>query len=210
MLRRAVRTVLADARGRAPSHDAWALLLVAAGVDAPKAATLPQRLGYLFHLGPYEERDVVAQLDAWAAALRVRAEPDVADVVERAAVRLREDLEREPLPPVDVAPDAPPAPPAQHAPPAPPAPPADTPGRPRQQGRPPQAPGRPGPPAPVTRREARAAAARPPAPFPPAPPAPVPGTRRLRWPVVVGVGGAVLLLSCCLLGLLADVLGAGS
>ncbi|WP_460433394.1 hypothetical protein, partial [Angustibacter speluncae] len=100
MLRRAVRTVLADASGRAPSADAWALLLVAAGVEETKAATLPSRLGYVFHLGAYGERDVVAQLDAWAAALRVRAEPDVAEVVQRAAAARREEVERaqQPLP----------------------------------------------------------------------------------------------------------------
>lgn len=232
MLRRAVRTVLADASGRAPSADAWALLLVAAGVEETKAATLPSRLGYVFHLGAYDEGDVVAQLDAWAAALRVRAEPDVAEVVHRAAVALREEVERDPQPLPAAAPHAPAA--------APPAPAATA---------PPHAPPPPAPAAPAVRQRPRDQQQRgqqqrgqqqrgqqrrrppqqqhpqqaPPSWAPPPPGAAAPGgqqagrtvrparpARRPRWPLVVGITGTVLLLSCCLVGLLADLLGSGS
>ncbi len=101
MLQNAVRSMLEQSGGRAPSHDAWALVLVAAGVDPAQAVTLPQRLGYVFHIGRYDEDDVITQIDAWAAALQVRAQPETADLVEAAARRLREEprLVSDPQPP---------------------------------------------------------------------------------------------------------------
>lgn len=215
MLRRAVRTVLADAAGRAPSADAWALLLVAAGVEEGKASTLPARLGYVFHLGAYDEPDVVAQLDAWAAALRVRAEPDVAEVVERAALALREEVERDPQPPpVAARPAAPP--PAPHPAPSAPPPPVAAPAPPVRQRRRDQQ--RPRPQQQRQRgqqqhpQQGQQTWAPPPAPGgrPGADVRPARPARRPRWPLVVGVTGTVLLLSCCLVGLLADLLGSGS
>jgi hypothetical protein len=223
MLRPAVRTVLADAAGRAPSADAWALLLVAAGVDEAKAASLPTRLGYVFHLGTYGERDVVAQLDAWGSALRVRAEPEVAEVVERAAARLRAEVERDPQPPPAAAPPAaaPPVP-TPSAPPPPVAPAvAVTPtGPPPGRQRPRAGATHPGQPRPGQPRPGQPPAwpapAHPPGARPVGPPAtgarPTGGRapRRARWPVVVGVAGSLVLLSCCLFGLVADLLGGGS
>lgn len=155
MLRQAVRTVLADAGGRQPSHEAWGLLLMAAGVDATQAAGLPARLGYVFHLGRWTESDVVAQLEAWGDALRVRAEPDVAAVVDRAAASLREQVAADPEPaPAPVPPPGPaPAPAPTPAPPpaapaptyAPPPPQQGPPSRPRPGQGPPQPQPRPGP-----------------------------------------------------------------
>ncbi len=224
MLRQAVRTVLADAGGRQPPHEAWGLVLMAAGVDATEAAGLPARLGYVFHLGRWTESDVAAQLEAWGDALRVRAEPDVAAVVDRAAASLREQLAADPGPPQPVHParahpapvhpsPAPVASPA--APPYAPPPPAPTPPRretrretrreigerarqqARHQPRPPQGPPQQGPPQqrPPQRRPQPGVSVTPRGTKP----------RGIRLAPVVGIGVLVLLCGCSLFGFVADL-----
>ena len=132
MLRQAVRTVLAHAGDRTPSPDAWGLVLVAAGVEPTKAAGLPARLGCVFHLGRWREQDVVVQLQAWGDALRVRAEPEVAAVVDRAAAALAAEISAPRCPTRSPAAAAPVPTPAPHAAPPPPPP---------QQVPPPSVPG---------------------------------------------------------------------
>jgi hypothetical protein len=179
MLRQAVRTVLAGAGDRTPSNEAWALVLMAGGVEATKAAGLPARLGCVFHLGRWREQDVVRQLEAWGDALRVRAEPEVAAVVDRAAASLREQLAAEPLPDPAPAEPAPPAAPASPAAAAAPPPLAAEPGNPWAVL----------PDPPQTRREARGRPSTPtpvPPPVPPARPAPPGGT----YVPTAGRGGA--------------------
>ena len=110
MLRQAVRTALAHTGDRTPSPDAWGLVLVAAGVEPTKAAGLPARLGCVFHLGRWREQDVVVQLQAWGDALRVRAEPEVAAVVDRAAAALAAEISGRPRCPTPSLLAAPPSP----------------------------------------------------------------------------------------------------
>ena len=216
MLHHAVRSMLDQSGGRAPSHDAWALVLVAAGVDPAEAVTLPQRLGYVFHIGRYDEHDVITQIDAWAAALRVRAQPETADLVEEAARRLREEpwlVSGPQPPPVGGAPDtrAPAATPApSRSPVSGSGPPRvgghpdtqrDPFGHPQQTGRvsgsPPQRPGQ----HPDSRRA-----------FPGAPAVPGRGgpTKSSRpGPVVVAVVIGLILVGFCVVGLFAALIGLG-
>ncbi len=231
MLRQAVRTVLAEAGDRTPSPDAWGLVLMAAGVEPTKAAGLPARLGCVFHLGRWREQDVVMQLRAWGDALRVRAEPEVAAVVDRAAAALAAEVSATPLPDPETAPPA--AAPAPHAPPprptprqhlptpssgpAPTVPPSDwLPGSP--QAFPPQG-------APVPQRRPRGEQRgqqrrlqQPPQQRPPAgPPAPQrpqsqqrprpqgKAPRSNRWVVAAGLVLVLLLCGCGVLGLVSDL-----
>lgn len=92
MLRTAVRMLLQDTGSGAASHQAWSAVLLAAGVDPANALALPQRLGFVFHIGRYDQQAVAVQLDTWAVALRLRVQPELADVVQRAADQVRADL----------------------------------------------------------------------------------------------------------------------